>query len=182
MRVLVTGGVRSGKSRYALDLARQTEVPGPKCFLATAEPLDHEMKIRITRHQQERTGDFVTLEEPVHLARRVETAGKDSGLILVDCMTVWVGNLLHYFDGKPEQIGHEIETFLNSVREAKAGMIFVTNEVGLGVMPENALSRRYIDQLGILNQSLARMCDEVIFMVSGIPTKVKGEFNARLVD
>ncbi len=173
MLTLLTGGIRSGKSRYALDLAGQSGRPGPNYFLATAEPLDEEMKLRITRHQEERSGHFVTVEEPLFLGKAIQKAGGEAGIILVDCLTVWVGNLMHHFESQPPRVRDEIEAFLGAVSLRGADMIFVTNEVGLGLIPQNPLARRYTDELGKLNQELAKICDEVIFMVSGIPARIK---------
>lgn len=180
MLTLITGGVRSGKSRVALELARQTDISGPKCFLATAEPLDQEMKARIAKHQEERANDFLTIEEPLYLANAMETAQKESSLLLVDCLTLWVNNLLYHFAAEPDVIQHEIRSFLEAVSLRKSEMIVVTNEIGLGLIPHDPLSRRYLDELGNLNQSLARLSDEVIFMVSGVPAWIKGEAHARV--
>ena len=180
MMTLITGGIRSGKSRHALELARQSTIPEQKCFIATAEPLDGEMKVRIARHQEERGADFLTIEEPLHLASAIGSAQKNSGMILIDCLTLWINNLLYHFAGDPNRMNHEIKSFLDIVSQKKSEMIFVTNEVGLGIIPGHSLSRRYMDEIGNLNQSLARICDEVIFMVSGIPTTIKGGINARV--
>ena len=173
------GGIRSGKSRYALELSRQHS-GSPKCFLATAQPLDEEMKLRIARHKEERTQDFITIEEPLDLARVVQKSQKEFSLILVDCLTVWVGNLFHHLEGDQSRIRHEIESFIDVVACKKVDMIFITNEVGLGLIPDDPLSRRYLDELGSLNQNLASLCDEVVLMVSGIPKLIKGEISARL--
>ncbi len=180
MLTLVTGGIRSGKSRYALELARQASAAGSKCFLATAEPLDEEMKVRIARHKDERTQDFITIEEPLRISNAIEKAQKECSLILVDCLTLWVSNLLYSLENEPEQIQREIKSFIDTVRCKKTDFIFVTNEVGLGLIPDNTLGRHYIDELGNLNQSVARICDEVIFMVSGIATQIKGGTHARM--
>lgn len=176
---LITGGIRSGKSRHALELAQRAAV-SPKCFIATAEPFDKEMEIRIQNHKNERPRDFVTLEEPLFLGSVIETAQNECGLLVVDCLTLWVNNLLYRFSASPEKILKEMDSFLNAVSLRKADMIFVSNEVGLGLTPENALGRRYIDELGSLNQRLARVCDEVLFMISGIPLAVKGGQRAHL--
>lgn len=180
MKILVTGGIRSGKSRYALETARKSMAPGLKCFVATAEPLDEEMQARIAKHQIERLGEFATVEEPVYLSKAIDIAAKNSGVVVVDCLTLWVNNLLYHFQDQPERIKHEMRLFLNSVSSAKQEMIFVSNEVGLGLVSENPLSRRYVDELGRLNQELAKLCHEVVFMVAGMPMQVKGEKLARL--
>lgn len=178
--ILITGGVRSGKSRYALELARQYNLPGPKCFLATAEPFDPEMKSRIANHQKERAGDFVTIEEPLYLAQAIGKAQRESRVILIDCLTIWVSNLFFRLADTPNEIKNEIESLIQIVELKKTDLIFVTNEVGLGLIPDHPLGRRYIEALGNLNQRMAHMSSEVIFMVSGIPMRVKGELDARV--
>ena len=179
MLAMITGGVRSGKSRYALQLARQRVSAGPKCFLATAQPFDDGMKLRIRRHREERGADFFTVEEPVRLAGAIKKSA-DSPLILVDCLTVWLNNLLFRFPEDPGKIQAEIDSFFEAISARPCEMILVTNEIGLGVMPDNPLARKYADELGKLNQEAARICDEVIFMVSGIAKIIKGEEIARL--
>ncbi len=176
---LITGGIRSGKSQYALELLRQ-RTPAPKCFLATAQALDEEMKVRIARHRQERGGDFFTFEEPLHLAEALERVQGQYDFILIDCLTLWVNNLLFYFSAPPEQIENEIRSFLDVVRLGRAEIVFVTNEVGCGVVGENPLNRLFIEKLGRLNQELARLCDEVILLVAGIPNPLKQGQHARL--
>ena len=172
MVTLITGGVRSGKSRYALELAERRA--GQKSFLATAEALDEEMKVRIARHQAERGGDFSTVEESLYLARAVHEASERTELILIDCLTLWVNNLLFHFQASPDLVTNQIRSFLDAVRERKTEMILVTNEVGFGIIPDNVLSRRFLDQLGRMNQELAALADEVILMISGIPQVIKG--------
>lgn len=170
---LITGGIKSGKSRYALELARSfPEIQ--KCFIATAEPLDQEMKLRIQRHREERGNDFWTLEEPLWLAKAFEEATVQADLVLIDCLTLWMNNLWYRFAASPEKIEEQINLFLKSLTERKSETILVTNEVGLGVIPENPLARRFMDSLGKLNQSLSAMSDEVIFMISGIAQRIKG--------
>lgn len=177
---LITGGIKSGKSHYALELARQSDISGPKYFLATAEPLDKEMKIKIAKHREERAQDFMTLEETLYLANAIEKAQREAGLIVVDCLTLWVNNLLYRLVDEPDLIKQEIKSFIDTVSFKKTNMIFVTNEVGFGLIPNSPLSRRYIDELGSLNQNLAVLCNEVIFMILGIPNHIKGSVNARV--
>lgn len=175
---MITGGARSGKSRYALELASQRGQV--RCFLATAEALDSEMKARILRHREERGRNFFTLEEPIKLAHAIQQVQTQHDLILVDCLTLWVSNLLLRFPDAPKRIEGEIKSFLEMISLRKTDFIFVTNEVGLGLVPDNALNRQFIDRLGSLNQELGRFCDEVILMVSGIPQWMKGGVGARL--
>jgi len=171
--ILITGGSRGGKSRYALSLA--DNISGTKVFLATAEPLDEFMKKKIQNHQEERKGEFLTIEEPVYLAKAIKTMNTNPSLIVIDCLTVWVNNLLHYLANDKKKIRGEIDNFLQTIKESSADIIMVTNEIGLGVIPENPLVRDFIDELGLLNQKISEFADEVIFMVSGIPQKIKGE-------
>ena len=178
MLTLITGGIRSGKSAYALERAK--EFSGLKTFVATAEPLDEEMKIRIKSHQRERSADFLTLEEPLHLSRALKKVPSNCGLVLIDCLTLWVNNLLFYSQKNPDQIENEIQMFEEELSSQARDILIVTNEVGLGLISENALSRQYIDLLGRLNQKIAKLCDEVVLLVSGIPTRIKGEIHARL--
>lgn len=177
-KILITGGVRSGKSRYAVDLA--LSYPAPRIFLATAEAFDHGMQERIAKHQEERKGNFLTVEEPVHLAAKIQGLEVRPAVIVVDCLTVWINNLLYHFAENEKEIRKEIQDLIQAIEQSPFPIIFVTNEVGLGLIPDNALSRRYIDELGNLNQSLASRCEEVIFMVSGIPMPVKGGIHARV--
>ena len=115
MLTLITGGIRSGKSAQALERARS--FPGPKYFLATAEPLDEEMKLRITRHQAERGLEFLTIEEPVHLSSALKKIPQEQGLILIDCLTLWINNLLFHFENEPARVQNEIESFLEEIRQ-----------------------------------------------------------------
>jgi len=170
-KILITGGIKCGKSRYALE--RAAETAGDKVFLATAEALDGDMKRKIAMHQLERDGSFVTVEEPIYLAKTLNGLTRQPELILIDCLTLWVSNLIHHFDDLNE-IRQQKKLFLDQVQSIDTNMIIVTNEVGLGVMPDNPLSRKYVDEIGLLNQEVAGLCDEVIMVVSGLPQKIKG--------
>ena len=163
--LLVTGGSRSGKSRFALD--RALRYPR-RVFIATAEAFDDEMRARIERHRAERGDTFRTLEEPRCLADALLSV-RDADVILVDCLTVWLGNLMHY-GGADE----EIPLFLDALRRVSADVILVTNEVGMGIIPHDAMTREYRDRAGFLNQDVAARADEVVFTVSGIPMTIKG--------
>ncbi len=178
--ILLTGGIRSGKSRYALELAKGLCPSGGRAFIATAEALDGEMKARISRHQEERGADFTTFEEPLRLAEKLRDAQKEHAAVVVDCLTLWVNNLLYYFAKTPEKMQVEIADLLLESSRKKTPVIFVTNEVGLGLVPDNPLGRRFVDELGGLNAKLAAICDQVVMMVAGIPNYVKGESLVRL--
>lgn len=179
MLTLVTGGIRSGKSRYALELAQREATAQPKGFIATAEALDDEMNRRIANHQLERGAEWTTLEVPIHLGAALAQKSPYR-FVVVDCLTLWANNLLHYQTVKALDIETEIRQFEEALQHLQIPIAVVTNEVGLGVIPENPLSRRYVDLLGGLNQRIARLADRVIFMVSGIPTEIKEGSHAKL--
>jgi adenosylcobinamide kinase / adenosylcobinamide-phosphate guanylyltransferase len=160
MRTLVTGGIKSGKSSYALELARG--FPAPRRFLATAEAFDDEMRERIERHKAERSADFETVEEPLAIHEAL------ADRMIVDCVTMWVNNM--FYRGKEDEIDSVLDAF---IRRLPPDIVIVTNEVGLGFVPESALSRRYGIALGRANARLAAACDRVVLMVAGIPLELK---------
>lgn len=165
---LITGGARSGKSKYALDLALQ--YPNP-AFIATAQPTDQEMEARIKAHQEERAGQFVTIEAPLDLDTAIAHLPEGTGVVVVDCLTLWLNNLLFKFG---EQ-GHDssVEALLDRLKNLSCPVIFVTNELGMGLVPEHPLSRAFRDMAGRLNQQIAGVADEVVLMVCGLPLPVK---------
>ena len=166
---LVTGGARSGKSSYAEDLAKKLCPDGSRrCYIATAEAFDDEMKARIAAHRKRREGEFFTVESPIELGKAITESQEKSEVILVDCLTVWMGNLLHY--NRLEQK----EILLKALENAKCDIVLVTNETGMGIVPANELSRAFRDEAGYLNQTVARIADNVVFMVCGLPMSVKG--------
>lgn len=166
---LLTGGARSGKSRRSLALAEA--VPGPIDFVATAEPGDADMAARIAHHRAERGPRYRTLEAP--LALEAALAGlAPGGAIVVDCLTLWCANLL--FAGFDDDTLHRRFAELPAALAAPGRPVFVvTNEVGLGIVPADELSRRYRDLLGRLNQEVAAQADTVTLMVSGLPMVVR---------
>ena len=160
--VLVGGGARSGKSRWALD--RASKCGGRLVYIATAEALDEEMSRRIARHRAERGSAFQTIEEPLDLARAIRSAEGDA--IVVDCLTLWLSNLMH---ASQERTGETIA----AATEKNAEVIVVTNEVGGGIVPENALAREFRDRAGMMNQRFADAAAEVYWMIFGQPLRVK---------
>ena len=166
----ITGGSRSGKSSYALDSALKYNKRG---FIATAVPFDDEMKLRIEKHKSERTKKFITVEEPYNISKAITEMENQVDVIILDCISVWLGNLF-YKHGETENEFTELDNFYNKLKTIKCDIIIVTNEVGMGIIPENKLARHYRDLLGFVNQEIAKLANEVIFMVSGIPTKIKG--------
>jgi adenosylcobinamide kinase / adenosylcobinamide-phosphate guanylyltransferase len=173
MLTLITGGVKSGKSRYALDLASRDATAQSKCFIATAESMDEEMRTRIDRHQMERGSDWSTREAPVHVAAALLDRNASYQYFVIDCLTLWVNNLLHYQASQTLDIEQEILQLESALKRVDVPIVIVTNEVGLGVIPENPLSRRYMDLLGSVNQRIARLADRMVLMVSGIPMELK---------
>jgi adenosylcobinamide kinase/adenosylcobinamide-phosphate guanylyltransferase len=160
--VLVGGGARSGKSTWALTRARGC---GERLvYVATAEALDEEMAARIAKHRAERGSAFETIEEPLDLASAIRSAEGDA--IVVDCLTLWLSNLMRASEDRTE------ETIV-AAKEKHALVIFVTNEVGCGIVPEHALAREFRDRAGIMNQRFAEAADEVYWMVFGQPLRVK---------
>ena len=166
---LLTGGSRSGKSSHALELAEQHE---KKVFIATAQAMDDEMKARISKHQEERGDSFQTIEEPLEVANAISSIKDSNSVILLDCLTVWLGNLMFHLETEEER-EQRITDFLTLLQSPPCEIIVVTNEVGMGIVPENKLSRTFRDAAGHLNQQVAKLADKVIFMVSGIPLKIK---------
>ena len=167
---LITGWSRSGKRKMALERAR---LFSRKIFLATAEAIDPEMKDRIARHQKERGESFLTVEEPVALAKALRENAAAADVILIDCLTFWLNNLLHY----RLDASKEIADFLKVLEEKPTSLVLVTNEINMGVIPSDPLSRRFVEEQGRLNQEVAGRADEVILMVSGIPQILKSNFS-----
>lgn len=166
--VLIGGGSRSGKSRFALEYARRYTLP--LAFIATAEALDAEMQERVGAHKAERGQDFTTFEEPMDPARVIDEAGDRFGAIILDCLTLWLSNLM--FDPSAD-IPSETAKLLRSCVISPATILLVTNEVGCGIVPENALSRRFRDLAGRMNQHAAEAAQEAYWMAFGIPMRIK---------
>ncbi|HYP14059.1 MAG TPA: bifunctional adenosylcobinamide kinase/adenosylcobinamide-phosphate guanylyltransferase [Bryobacteraceae bacterium] len=170
MIILIGGGSRSGKSRYALKLA--LEFSAPRVFIATAETRDDEMRARAQAHRSERGGNFTTVEEPLELGQAILRASHENGVVVVDCLTLWVSNLL--FADPARDIAAETSQMLFAAGRAEdAKIILVTNEVGCGIVPDNELSRRFRDLAGSVNQQAAAAAAEVYWMAFGCPIRVK---------
>jgi adenosylcobinamide kinase/adenosylcobinamide-phosphate guanylyltransferase len=167
--VLVLGGARSGKTGFAERLAmRAGESP---LYLATAQALDAEMAERVRMHQQQRHKRFATLEEPIALSTALRAAAKTHDVILVDCLTLWITNLLGANDNVAAAVDELVAT-LPQIEDCK--VILVSNEVGLGIVPDNAMARMFRDLAGAAHQRLAEICSEVHFVVAGLPMTLKG--------
>ncbi len=165
---LILGGVRSGKSAYAL--AEGGRLEGAKAFVATAEALDDEMVLRVERHKKERGPAWDTFEEPLGIARLLDGIAERYSIIVVDCLTLWVSNLMH----AGRQLEVEFATLLSALGRGSGQVYLVSNEVGMGIVPDSPLARDYRDALGTLNRMIAQGADRVVLMVAGIPMDVKG--------
>jgi adenosylcobinamide kinase/adenosylcobinamide-phosphate guanylyltransferase len=163
---LVLGGARAGKSRFAEELIESTRRPA--LYLATAEPHDDEMRVRIAAHRARRGTGWTTIEEPLELVNILLAEGTRP--VLLDCLTLWLSNLM----GAKRDIGFEIERLLAVLPKAQTPVVTVANEVGLGIVPDNAMAREFRDHAGRLNQGIARLAQRVVFMAAGLPLALKG--------
>lgn len=167
--IFVVGGCRSGKSRHAQELAEKiTDIH--RVFIATCVPYDEEMKDRVRRHQKDRGSTWTTVDAPVELAEAILKQSQNAQVILADCLTLWMSNLLM----ESENLESRVEELTAAINKAQCPVIIVSNEVGTGIVPENALARQYRDAAGFANQKVAACVDKVIWMVAGIPILVKG--------
>ncbi len=173
---LVLGGARAGKSRYAEDLVERQ--PGPCIYVATAEAGDAEMAARIRAHRARRGGRWTTLEAPLDLVGALERASGPERAVLVDCLTLWLSNLM----GAGRDVGAECQRLLAALPGLAGPVVFVSNEVGQGVVPDNALARAFVEHAGRLHQDLAAAADRVILVTAGLPRELKSrEDEARVV-
>ncbi len=164
---LVLGGARSGKSRHAESLVEAR--PPPWRYIATAEPLDEEMRRRIDAHKARRGSGWHTVEAPLELAPALDDRA-DGMAVLVDCLTLWLSNLML----NERRVDEAVDGLLTALERRRAPTVLVSNEVGLGIVPDNALARDFRDAAGDLHAKLAARAEHVHFMVAGIPTIVKG--------
>ncbi|MEJ2454769.1 MAG: bifunctional adenosylcobinamide kinase/adenosylcobinamide-phosphate guanylyltransferase [Candidatus Thiodiazotropha sp.] len=171
MRCLILGGVRSGKSRLAEQLAQESGLP--VTYLATAQAGDEEMAARIAHHQARRPADWQLVEEPYHLAQALRRHAREDRCLLVECLTLWLTNLL--LDPDPACFRREREALLKALPQLPGTIILVGNETNLGVTPMGELSRRFCDESGWLHQALAQICERVLLTVAGLPLTLKGE-------
>ena len=184
--IFITGGAKSGKSSFAV--AESLNVPGRKAYIATAEALDEEMTNRIEMHKKQRGKEWDTYEEPLKIKDVVNEICGNYSILVLDCLTLWLSNLFM----KTQNTGYEMQTIeteiqglLDSLRQFKSSsdcnpelgfcsLYIVSNEVGMGIVPENETARKFRDMAGILNQKIAEVSDEVYMMVAGLPMKMKG--------
>lgn len=174
MKTLVLGGVRSGKSRHAEQLAARHG--GRVAVIVTATAGDEEMATRIAAHRARRSRHWHVVEEPIALGRTLAELARRDSVVLVDCLTLWLTNVLTQPDGCVQR---ESDALLAAVQSVQGSVILVSNEVGAGIVPVNELARRFIDVAGSLHQRLAQACDQVVWMVAGVPVTVKAPNDGR---
>jgi adenosylcobinamide kinase/adenosylcobinamide-phosphate guanylyltransferase len=168
----VVGGCRSGKTRFAQTLV-ENRGQSPRIYVATCQPQDEEMLRRVARHQQERANRWRTEEVPIRLDEAILRLRPEAGAILVDCLTLWVSNLM-FDENPPEAVLEAADALVRSLDGGGCPVVVVSNEVGTGIVPENRLAREYRDAVGFVNQRLAACADNVVHMVAGIPVAIKG--------
>lgn len=174
---LVLGGARSGKSRYAQQLAEQSR---HVVFVATAKASDEEMRAKIQRHRRDRSDDWPTIEEPLDLAKVLAEQELACDVIVVDCLTIFAANLLEAEGEDHDSLERRVEALCERLRTAQCNVVLVSNEVGSGVVPEYAVGCRYRDLLGEINQKVARIADDVVLMVAGLPLALKAHVEVML--
>ena len=170
MLQLILGGARSGKSRLAEKLAAESGCA--VTYIATSQPLDGEMNERVRHHRERRPGHWALIEEPIELARVLSDNARADACLLVDCLTLWLTNLLMLED--PQRLNAERDALLECLADLPGEIVFVSNETGMGVVPLGELTRRYVDEAGWLHQALAERCQRVVLTVAGLPLTLKG--------
>lgn len=183
-RTLVFGAARSGKSAYAERQAQQSAADGRQVvYLATAAAGDAEMQARIEHHRQRRPSAWRTVEQPLHLGAAIQEYSNPDAVLLIDCLTVWLSNLLFSEARDYPEIGQivpppafmrERESLLQALQQARGDVILVSNEVGMGIVPNGAISRWFVDESGRLNQAVAGLCEQVRWVAAGLPLALKG--------
>lgn len=166
----ILGGARSGKSQHALRLADDKRAR--VAFIATCLPLDEEMKERVELHKKKRPASWKTFEETLDIPALLKQIGHNFDIIIIDCLTLWVSNLL-LKESKKEVVENKVDEMMDALKDIKGDSIIVSNEVGLGIVPENKLARDFRDVAGRANQIVAGKSKEVFFMIAGLPSKIK---------
>lgn len=170
---LVLGGARSGKSGFAEALADASGLD--KVYVATAQAGDEEMQLRIRHHQARRGAGWITLEEPLLLAETIAREAHERRVLLVDCLTLWLSNVMH----AQSDCLHETSRLIEALQAAQGSVVLVSNEIGLGLVPETPLGRRFRDEQGRLNQRIAEAVANVAFVAAGLPLWLKGQTPSR---
>ncbi len=169
--LFVLGGARSGKSRYAQQ--RAEERAGRHFYVATAQVWDEEMRARVELHQADRDGRWSTIEAPLLLAETIGLLSAPDSVVLVDCLTLWATNLLLHDGGEEADILSATAGLCAAIAAFEGALVLVSNEVGYGIVPENALARRFRDEAGRINQAVAAACEEVMLVAAGLPLRLK---------
>jgi adenosylcobinamide kinase / adenosylcobinamide-phosphate guanylyltransferase len=171
MLQLILGGARSGKSRLAEKIALESGLN--VIYIATAQPLDEEMQERILHHQESRPREWQVIEEPLYLSEKLQEIDAQNQIILIDCLTLWMSNLL--LQDAPELQMSQCQKLLTILPNLKSEIILVSNETGLGVVPMGNISRKFIDESGRLHQQIGQIAQKVVFCVAGFPIILKEE-------
>ncbi len=166
----ITGGARSGKSSFAEKLA--VELEGKRAYVATAQALDAEMAAKIDKHRRDRSSIWDTYEEPLAVADLLRKLSGRYQVVLLDCLTLWLSNVIAHTDGDGV-VQDRVEELVKVLASFDGTCLVVSNEVGLGIVPDNPLARKFRDLAGMLNQRVAQTADEVYFTAAGIPMKIK---------
>ena len=172
MRTLILGGARSGKSALAERLAHESQCE--VVYIATAQAGDEEMAARIAHHRARRPATWLSIEEPLHLADVLRKHARQDRCVLVDCLTLWLSNVLG--DADTQQLERERSLLLETLPTLSGDVLMVSNEVGLGIVPMGALTRRFVDEAGRLHQSIAAISERVLFVAAGLPLAMKGTY------
>lgn len=180
-RTLILGGARSGKSAHAEHLAASTGKA--VVYLATAQARDDEMTARIECHRRQRPTSWTTIEEPIALGNALLAHSRSTNVVLIDCLTVWLSNLL-FADGlefpevgriaAPPTFVQQRSLFMQALAQAEGDVVLVSNEVGMGIIPQGAITRWYVDEAGRLHQAVAAICERAVLIVAGQPLQLKG--------
>lgn len=168
---MILGGARSGKSHLAEVHAKASQKP--VIYIATAQALDEEMQSRIQHHQLQRPANWLIIEEPLYLAECLTAIDRENQVILLDCLTLWMSNLL--LNPSVEMQEEQCQKFLDVLPTLQSDLIIVSNETGLGVVPMGQITRRFVDETGRLHQQVGQVADSVLFCVAGFPMVLKGE-------
>ncbi len=168
---MILGGAKSGKSKYAQKLAES--YPAPRLFIATAEPFDLEMKEKIELHKKARGETWQTIEEPLEISQKILENAERFPVILLDCITLWISNLILKKDISMLNFRNYLQQLIVAIEKTSSSLIIVSNEVGMGIVPESAVSRKFREFSGLANQKLAEAADEVILCVAGLPIFLK---------
>ncbi len=175
----ITGPSRGGKTGLALKIA--LSYPEPRGYLATAQALDEEMALRIRRHQEEREGNFDTIEEPLRLTQTLTSLERPYSIVVIDCLTLWLSNLMAQWGEDESSLRQAAFQAVEFFKTYSVPTVIISNEVGWGIVPENVLARKFRDLSGNLNQALAAVADQVILTVAGIPLFLKQPPSGKLL-